>query len=267
MLKWILLAIVLFIALRLWINKYKLLMLYNSGNVIQFGKKGKGKDVIFQKVIASKKQKYYSTMDYGGKYEHKEIIDLEISPNNFENLINGLYFKIPWQFEWGRDFYISDAGIYLPSHEDNLLSKKFQSLPITYALSRQLGEMNIHVNSQALDRIWKKLREQGTYFIKSLKTFKIRLPIPKSKYKLEIYLFTKIRTYDRYQSALDDVRKIKPKIIAADRNQIADYNARHGEIHEFWIFTAGWQIKYDTYHFRRVLVDEEHPDTKPMKNQ
>ena len=42
---------------------------FKKCNVIVFGKKGTGKDLIFQKVINCRKDTYYSNISYGGNYK------------------------------------------------------------------------------------------------------------------------------------------------------------------------------------------------------
>ena len=49
---------------------------FKKCNVIVFGKKGTGKDLIFQKVINSRKDTYYSNISYGGDYNDIEVSEL-----------------------------------------------------------------------------------------------------------------------------------------------------------------------------------------------
>src|SRR5574344_749374 len=62
---------------------------YQNSNVLTFGKIGRGKDLLQQYVIYKRKKAYYSNIDYGGKYKHIELKDISVSPNTYDNLING----------------------------------------------------------------------------------------------------------------------------------------------------------------------------------
>src|SRR5690606_12577738 len=109
----------------------------------------------------------------------------------YENFINDNVQQIEKREQLEcADIYISDAGIYLPAQYHYLLDKKYKSLPIFYALSRHLYNNNVHVNTQALNRVWDKLREQADSYFKALKTIKI--------FGL---LFTRVRYYETYQVA------------------------------------------------------------------
>lgn len=162
-------------------------------------KKGKGKDLLFS--LATHNRKHYS---YLMPYNNKSIVvkDLKVfdlSPNTFENFINGNVERIsnPLKTD-GVDLFISDGGIVLPSQYDALLHKKYKSFPIAYALSRQLWDMNIHINTQALNRVWLALREQADTYIKIEKNI-----------KLPFFILVKYVYYDRYSSAIQDIRPFK----------------------------------------------------------
>ena len=100
---------------------------FEKCNVIVFGKKGTGKDLIFQKVINSRKDTYYSNISYGGDYKDIEVSELTTGNtyNDFiQNKIN-LCNKIDERE--GKDIYLSDCGIILPSQYDSTLHKVFPS--------------------------------------------------------------------------------------------------------------------------------------------
>ena len=97
---------------------------FKDNNVIVFGRKGKGKDLLFQYVIMKrKKENYYANIDYGFKYHHCDVKDVSLFPNDFENVLNNKIVKLKEQpFPDGEDVYLSDVGNALPS----------QSLPNTF---------------------------------------------------------------------------------------------------------------------------------------
>lgn len=221
-----------------------------SGNALVFGYKGRGKDVLFQIGINSRGEKHYANMTYGKKTTIKSISDLSCGSNTFENFINDNIIPFTWPFEEHRDFYISDGGIFLPSQYDGLLSKKYPSLPIAYALSRQLSNMNIHANVQCLGRLWIKLREQADLFICAVGCIWIGP-----------FVAVRTRFYEKYESA--EKRLLPLKIPNATLQLLttqevmmmkAQYDATNGKIVEGWTIGTKWEMHFDTYYFRRYVV-------------
>lgn len=227
------------------LNKSKLKKHFNNSNVIVFGKKGSGKDVIFN-YITNTKKKYYSNIPYTNKnYEIVVPNQLRLGDNTFENMLNDSVSKCTWKFEEGVDFFFSDCGIYLPSQYDSILHKKYKGLPLVYAVSRHLGNHNIHCNAQNLERIWKALREQADIYIKCLKTI-----------KLPFFLVVKYRTYDKYSSAVNDIRVTKGGLFSTS-DTIKVQHANYGEIEEKFIILSKRKIKYDSRYFKQVFIKEE----------
>lgn len=236
------------------LNKHFLVSLFKEGNLIVFGKKRKGKDLIFNCVINARKKNCYSNIQFNPKFSQvKNILDFDIK-NTYENFLNYDIKKLDRKdlpFEDNHDFYISDAGIYLPSQYNNILNKKYSSLPILYALSSQVFDFNIHVNTQGLTRPWDKLREQADYYIKALKTIKIGP-----------FFITKFRVYDKYSSAVDDLRPYPSSLFMKSESKANRelYECKNGIIVEKFIIQRKKAIKYDTHAFRKILINDE-PDT------
>ncbi|MEM0174156.1 MAG: hypothetical protein QXI16_06605 [Sulfolobaceae archaeon] len=221
---------------------------FKAGNVIVFGAKGKGKDLIFQKVIAKRKEAYFSNMDYGYKHNYIKLSDLELGYNTYENFINDNVQVIGKneQLE-GSDIYISDAGIYLPAQYHYLLDKKYKSLPIFYALSRHLYNNNVHVNVQALNRVWDKLREQADSYFKALKTVKV--------FGL---LFTKVRFYETYQTASENRAPMRKRFLNKFNKGLYDeYEAYNGLVFDIWICQRASKVFYDSRYFHCVVFGHE----------
>ena len=108
-------------------------ILYNFKhcNVIVAGKKGSGKDLLFQWVIKHrKKQGYYANIDYGYKYQNIKLHDVSCYPNTYLTIINDKVEAQPHTLKEKNDIYISDIGIFLPSYMDSTLYKLFPSMPI-----------------------------------------------------------------------------------------------------------------------------------------
>ena len=233
------------------VNKNELYTLSKQGNLIVFGKKRKGKDLIFNAIINKNKNKVYSNIQFNKdkcdilelhdtnlNLTYKEFIEDKIEKINVEDI----------KFESFRDYFLSDGGIYLPSQEQGTLCKEYKSLPILYALSSQVFKMNIHVNTQSLNRVWDKLREQADTYIKALKTIKIGS-----------FFITKYRLYDKYQSAENDLRVYPTHLFTSKESkaQEENYYAMHGLIKECFIIQHKNNIKYDTNAFRKIIINEK----------
>jgi hypothetical protein len=224
----------------------ELLKYFQKCSVLVFGKKGKGKDLVFQHVIKNRKKPYYSNIPYGYKYNHLEIKDISLAPNTYEDFIQGSIKKVDNKLKDKYDFYISDAGVYLPSQYHSLLDKQFKSFPIYFALSRHLNLMNIHANTQSLNRIWDKLREQFDYYIRVKRTIKI--------FNL---FFTTMYVYDRYQSAKMELEPMKKKFSNQYNNALQrQYESMNGEIKKITIVTRKKIIKYDTRVFKSKVYNQ-----------
>lgn len=216
---------------------------FEKSSVLVFGKKGKGKDILFQHVIKNRKKSYYSNIPYGYKYNHLEIRDINLDPNTYEDFINGSIKKVDNTLKDKLDFYISDAGVYLPSQYHGLLDKNFKSFPIYFALSRHLNLMNIHANTQALNRVWDKLREQFDYYIRVKRTIRI--------FNL---FFTTFYIYDRYQTAKMELEPMKRKFGNEFNNAMQrQYESMNGEIKKHTIVTRKSVLKYDTRYFKSIV--------------
>ena len=236
-------------------NKY-MVSLFEKGNVIVFGRKGKGKDLIFNYVIHKRKKSYLSNISYGEKGKIEPITTLELGNNTYESFINDEIVKQTRdETKEGVDYYISDAGVFLPSQYTTLLDKKYKSLPIYYALSRHLYNSNIHANTQALSRLWNKLREQADSYIQACDTK-----------NFGIFLITKYRIYDKYTTAEQEQRPIKYNILSnkLKRNKIEELESLNGQIIEGYIIQLKRNITYNTRHFKDVVFDNDPKPTKAV---
>ena len=138
----------------------------------------------------------------------------------------------------------------MPSQMDSTLHKQFPSFPIYYALSRHLYAKNMHINSQNLERVWKAIREQADYFVRC-----------RGVIKIPFFLIIKTTEYDRYQSAVNDVRAYHGggflnKFNSAER---ATYQASNGFIQDGFVIVPKWGIKYDTRAYHKKIFGFEAP--------
>lgn len=191
-------------------------------NVMVFGKKRQGKDLIFAHVIALRGEKHYANIPYDENTEVITLSDLNVGDNTFEDFINGTVRPFSPRFVEGCDVYVSDCGIYLPCHYNKELNQRYPGMPIFFALSGQLYDLNVHINSQALCRPWDKLREQADSYIQVLRSV-LRGDS----------LYVKILGYDKYRDAENEV------------NPIAKFTVR----------VPIAELKYDTRYFREFLFD------------
>ena len=257
----ILLIIVLLIILYFKRNNAFIKNKFIDNNTIIFGVKGSGKDLLTQLVIYlrykdKKNIYYYANNDYGYNYNHCTLNDLSVYPNTFENLIdNKIYTIDKIEKRENTDVYISDAGIYLPSQYDTLLSKLYPSFPIYYAISRHLYNSNIHMNVQNLERIWKKIREQADHYILTKGVIDIKF-LP--------WVFIRTRYYSRYQSALEQVSPMSKVGLVNKYNRalIAEYESKYGIIKNRLCVIRKSKIKYDTRHFHKLFFGYAFKDKK-----
>ena len=253
----------------LWLNNKFIVSKFIDNNTIVFGAKGNGKDVLFQMVIYKRKEFYMSTQSYGGKYIHASIKDFNLDPNTFNDLIEGNVTIVKKHNDWeGNDFYISDGGIYLPSQYDSLLSKLYPSFPILYATSRHLYNLNIHANTQALSRLWIKMREQADSYIKL-----------RGVINIGGYLFLKVRYYSEYRSAEMGIMPMANAGLASKNNMLysttpammkAEFESMNGIVKDMLCVIRKKHIHYDTRYFHKLFfgisyIDWEHERIEQVK--
>lgn len=221
---------------------------FKSCNVITYGKKGTGKDLLTQWVINQRKnEEYYANLSYGNKYNNVQLKAVSVEPNTYETIVNNVITLGEHKFYEKADIYISDVGIYLPSYMDSILYKKYPSLPIFYALSRHLYECNIHCNCQNLGRVWKALREQADFYINTKKTF-----------KFFGFLIIKCVTYDKYESAQKNLLPLKTRLFNKySKAQYDLYASQNGDIKSGHIIIRKKDIKYNTRAFEQILLKGE----------
>lgn len=242
-----------------WYGSRDILAMFRTGNVIVAGHKGRGKDLLFQYVI-SRRQKageiYAANIYYTKKGTIRPITYYALKNNSLQNFVSDK-FEIEGQtFVEKEDYYISDAGVHLPSHEHNKLEKLYPTLPTVYALSRHLGDFNIHCNTQEWVRVWDKLREQGDYFIYCERARVIFGKIA----------FQRVILYDRYETALHHIQPyiVRRSLILrrASKEDLArahEFNAKYGYVRRvrFWHIIP--KDHYNTREFYKKLYKKEPP--------
>jgi hypothetical protein len=142
---------------------------FERGNVCVVGLRGRGKDMLMSNVADRRKKPYICNTDYHCKNDKSVYIPLKLSEfdinNNFIDFVRGQLRYYKHIYNDGTDIYVPDCGVYFPSQYNGELNKRFPSFPIFMALSRQLGQCNVHTNCQNLNRVWDKIREQSDIYV------------------------------------------------------------------------------------------------------
>jgi len=226
-------------------NKDFLVKIFKKNNVIVYGKKGSGKDMLFSMVINRRKEFYYANIPYDKKKFLKvSVNDLSLFPNTYENFINEKIVKIDPNLKEKYDIYISDGGVILPSQFDWMLDKKYPSLSIFYALQRHLYDSNTHVNTQYLGRLYKKLREQADAYVKCERVIHLGF--------MYIQLIT---YYDRYESAERSLLPMSSKLLNGHNDAIkAQYDAINGIIKQMFYIGLTKNLTYNSRYFKSVFL-------------
>lgn len=228
-----------------WLFTSNILNNFKHCNVIVAGKKGSGKDLLFQWVINKRKREnYYSNISYGHHYQNIKLLEVSTAPNDYKAIVNDNIQPQPHNIKEKSDIYISDIGIFLPSYMDSTLYKLFPSMPIFYALSRHLYSNNVHCNTQNIERGWKALREQADFYCICKKTTRI--------FGL---LITKVITYDKYESAKQGLMPIKTRLMNKySKAEVDIYKATNGDIRQGHIIQRIKKLNYDTRAFEKILL-------------
>jgi hypothetical protein len=214
-----------------------LLNAFDNYDCAVYGLRGAGKDVLFAHVINLKSGKHYSNIYYNDQTEVRDLKELNVGGNTYEDFINGKIKKFTPNFEENYHFFISDAGVYLGCQYNKELNANYGELPIHIALRRHLYNSHLHTNSQALNRPWDKVREQQGLFLHALGVL-----------DYGEFLIVKAVSYTKYESALECL----PVPDKPDKY----HTMKYGEIleHKFLVPTSS--LTYDTRHFKTILLNE-----------
>lgn len=240
------------------VTKKDILNRFKNGNVIVSGRKGYGKDLLFQYVINKRKSGYFSNLDYGGCYHNIAVKDLELSPNDYNHFIKGEIKQINKNEEMeGHDIYLSDSGVYLPSQFDSTIQKVYPSLSIFFALNRHLYNNGMHLNAQRLDRIFKSLREQADSYIL----------LRKRRIKIPFFIVIRTRVYEKYDSALQELEPLNSRFFNKySKAEVDLYKAKHGYIKNGLLFISKRSLHYDSRAFHKILFGYDAPKKQKKDN-
>lgn len=235
----------------------KIIKLFEQGNVSVSGLRGTGKDMLTANVVVRRKLPYISNVDYGGGaysdggcYIPLDFAELDCGHNTYDNFISGKVNKYVFPYPDGTDVYVSDAGIYLPSQYCNELNRKYSYIATYMALSRHLGANNFHFNSQNLNRVYDKVREQSDIYITCNKCF-----------VLWGFVLQFVTIYEQYESAVKRVPpfRLSKSLFSADRKfdyekELMHYNISYGKIKRRILLYRN-KSTYDTRRFKEMLAN------------
>lgn len=231
-------------------NFKRILKLFRSGNVCVCGLRGRGKDMLFANVAVRRGLPYVCNTDYGGDHIPFDPMQYDCGGNTYESFLNNDINKYIYPHQDGTDIYIADAGVYFPAQYCKELNKRYGYISTFMALSRHLGECNVHFNVQNLNRVWDKIREQSDIYIMCnwCKVFFGKL------------VMESVTVYESYESAVNRVPPYRrPRVrMNSDRKFNAHmekqrYRVQHGDIKKFTLIYFN-KSTYDTRIFRDLLM-------------
>lgn len=238
----------------------KIIKLFETGNVIVTGLRGRGKDMLMSNVAIRRKKPYVSNVNYGGVHHPLSLKDFDVG-NDYRDFIDGKLTPYVYPFSDGTDIYISDGSVYFPNFACQELNRNYQGLFQFMALSRHLGECNVHINTQNIGRLWDKLREQSDIYIRCLRCIYI------SPLRLVIQ---HVRIYEQYDACANNVPPMpRPALFSrvpkeAYELQKIGYQATHGEIKSRLLIYFN-KSKYDTRIFKSMLDNASLKEYNEMK--
>lgn len=227
----------------------KIIKLFQSGNVCVCGLRGRGKDMLFSNVVVRRGLPYVCNTNYGGNHIPFNPMDYDCGGNTYESFLRNDLRKYMYPHEDGTDIYIADAGIYFPSQYCGDLNKRYGYISTFMALSRHLGECNVHFNVQNLNRVWDKIREQSDIYIMC----------NWCKVLFGKLVIERVTIYENYDSAVNRVPPYRaPRVrMNSDRKMSLHmdkqkYRIAHGEIKARTLIYIN-KSSYDTRIFKAML--------------
>lgn len=238
---------------------------FRSGNVLVAGPKGSGKDTLFSLVINRRSKNgeiHAANIKYQDDTTVRAVGYYRLENNSRKNFVSDKFETETKQFTEREDYYISEAGLALPAHQNRQLEKDYPTFPIVYALSRHLGEFSIHANAQSFTRIWDKLREQADYFIWC-----------NSCHHFGRIVRQDIIIYNRAETAYQHIQPFRVRRGLLGRRNKEDlayaqrFNAKYGVVNRlvFWYIKDKKQT-YDTRIFYKKLYKKEAPFINGKQN-
>lgn len=230
----------------------RIIKLFDARNVLVDGMCGSGKDILMANVVVRRNRPYVANINYGGDYHPLDFDAIDCGKNTYNDFLDGTLKHYEFPYPDGTDIYLSDCGVYFPSQYSGPLDKKYAHFPTFMALRRQLGECNVHANSQFVGRIWNKIREQSEQYIHCVGVCKWFL-------RLTGIVIQKVVVYERYESCEKRVPPfpLRRPLLNMERRfqwemQYANYLISHGEIKPMILIYRN-KSTYNTRRFKEML--------------
>lgn len=241
-------------------NFSKIVRMFEKGSVCVCGQRGDGKDMLMANVVCRRKLPYVSNVNYRDKGFNKlEPQLLDCGMNTYQNFISGDINYYEYPYEDGTDIYISDVGVYYPSQYCNELNKRYPYFPTFLALSRHLGDANVHINVQNFNRAWDKIREQSDLYVYCLGChvfFGKTKWLPRCMKRL---VFQRVRIYEKAESCEARVPRYRGIMCVPfsqtwqmQRIRENEYYVQHGQIKELTLIYFN-RSNYNTRIFKEML--------------
>lgn len=249
----IVLLLVLLFFISCFIGKSTLKKYTTKDSCIVFGSKGSGKSVIFQQIANFNKYGYVSNTDFGNVCYLIQPKEVSVFPNTWNDVISGDIKPIVKNIHFEkRPVLLDDASVYFPNFAEDKLKKHYESMPIAFALWRHIYDAPIHINTQDVNRTWKLLREQQSYFIYA-----------KGVIKIFGFLFVRYRFYDNINSASMKLKPFKSSLLNKySKGEKDTFIANNGTIKDYHFIIRCRDIHYDSRYFHKVLFNEKAPNKR-----
>lgn len=242
--------VIVFLIIAIWkvinyINFKTFVKIFDLGNVLVSGMRGRGKDMAFCMLVNARKRDYISNVQYSDPKKRYKCFPLDLKvwdiKNNYTDFVDGTVNPYKYPYPDGLDYYISDGGIYFPAQYNNELDKRYKHETFFFALSRHLGNANVFINTQSQRRIWLKIREQSDLFVRmhSCKVFFKRV-------RLVAYL------YDLEDSAEKGIIPPRFGLGKIGRDNKYKFEIAHGKIRKI-VFWRKLPYVYDDRRFKKIL--------------
>lgn len=232
------------------VNKARFVGLFKQGNVLVSGMRGRGKDFAFCVVVNARKRNYISNVQYSSPKKKYQRFDFEpkvwaLAGNTYDDLVSGSPRKYVYPYPDEVDYYISDAAIYFPATYHNELAKKYKGAPMFQALSRHLGDCNVHCNTQVQTQLWDKMRTQSDIYV----------VMQGCRHIFGKLFYLKSFVYSLCESA--DMQIKPPRFGLGKKASEAKYNFEiaHGSIKKIGFFCR-LPYRYDSRRFKRILENQ-----------
>lgn len=227
-------------------NRAYILSLFQEGNTLTCGLRGRGKDLLFSFVTnygKRYKKGYISNVKYNDKCIKANMHELLSCNNTFYNFTNNKINYYEWKYPENTDIFISDAGVYYPNFEHNILDKTYPSAPMFFCLSRHIGNVNVHCNIQNIEKLWDKPRVLcDTYIL-----------CRKARVLFGKFAKIKLTIYDNFDSCVSRREPFLAFGLGKEyRMRKVEYQARYGNIKNITIRFI-LKNKYDSRAFKEIL--------------